>query len=129
VTARYQLILFAKLNYSNQSFHPLIRKIMATFHHSAPFHRLHLNTLYSVHTVYTSQASYQSFNDKAKGGPDDIPPVFFRHFFNQLASPVTFVFNNCIEYNYIPPVWLRAYITPIYKRVPQLIHKTIAQLL
>ena len=55
-------------------------------------------------------------NGKAKGGPDDIPPVLFKHCSNQLASPLAFIFNKCMENNYIPPVWLRAYITPIYKK-------------
>ena len=55
-------------------------------------------------------------NGKAKGGPDDIPPVLCKRCSNQLASPLAFIFNKCMENNYIPPVWLRAYLTPIYKK-------------
>ena len=55
-------------------------------------------------------------NGKAKGGPDDIPPLIFKRFITQLASPLSFIFNSCMENNYIPPVWLQAYLTPIFKK-------------
>lgn len=53
---------------------------------------------------------------KSKGGPDNIPPQFFKQCINQLASPLAFIFNKCMDTNYIPPVWLQAYITPIFKK-------------
>jgi hypothetical protein len=38
-------------------------------------------------------------NGKAKGGPDDLPPALFKHCSNQLASPLAFIFNKCMENN------------------------------
>jgi Reverse transcriptase (RNA-dependent DNA polymerase) len=55
-------------------------------------------------------------NGKAKGGPDDIPPLFYKKCANPLASPLAFLFNHCMASNYIPPVWLHAFITPIFKK-------------
>ena len=53
---------------------------------------------------------------KAKGAPDDIPPLFFKHCCEELASPLAFIFNQCMNHNYLPPVWLQAFITPVFKK-------------
>jgi hypothetical protein len=58
----------------------------------------------------------RQLNGKAKGGPDDIPPLFFKQCCNQLSSPMAFVFNQCMNQGYLPPVWLQAFITPIFKK-------------
>jgi hypothetical protein len=58
----------------------------------------------------------RQINGKAKGGPDDIPPLFFKQCCDQLSSPLAFVFNQCMNHGYLPPVWLQAFITPIFKK-------------
>jgi hypothetical protein len=58
----------------------------------------------------------RQINGKAKGGPDDIPPLFYKQCCNQLSSPLAFIFNQCMNHGYLPPVWLQAFITPIFKK-------------
>ena len=52
----------------------------------------------------------------AEGGPDDIPPLIFKQCCNQLSSPLAFIFNQCMNHGYLPPLWLQAFITPISKK-------------
>jgi hypothetical protein len=40
----------------------------------------------------------RKINGKAKGSPDDKPPLFFKQCCNQLSSPLAFVFNQCMNH-------------------------------
>lgn len=73
-----------------------------------------LNTI--IFTPTLIKRVIRRINGKAKGGPDDIPPLFFKQCCNQLASPLAFIFNQSMNHCYLPPVWLRAFITPIFKK-------------
>jgi hypothetical protein len=53
---------------------------------------------------------------KSKGGPDGLPPIFLKSCSEQLAAPLAYVFSQCLEFSYLPPDWLRAYITPVFKK-------------
>jgi hypothetical protein len=53
---------------------------------------------------------------KTKGGPDGLPPVFIKKCSDQLSSPLAYVFSQCMEHGFMPPDWLRAYVTPVYKK-------------
>lgn len=53
---------------------------------------------------------------KVKGGPDGIPSIFLKKCINELSSPLSFIFSQCLQSSFLPPVWLRAYITPIPKK-------------
>ena len=53
---------------------------------------------------------------EAEGGPDDIPRLFFEQCCNQLSSPLAFILNQCMNHGYIPPLWLQAFLTPIFEK-------------
>ena len=53
---------------------------------------------------------------KSKGGPDGVPPIFIKKCSSQLSTPLAYLFSQCMEYTYMPPDWLRAYITPVFKK-------------
>ena len=50
------------------------------------------------------------------GGPDDVPPAFLKRCRLYLATPLAFLYQLFFDSAYLPPVWLQAYITPIYKK-------------
>jgi exonuclease III len=52
----------------------------------------------------------------SKGGPDGLPPLLFKTCVSQLSAPPTYVYNLCFQQNYLAPDWLRAYITPMFKK-------------
>lgn len=50
------------------------------------------------------------------GGPDEIPPIFYRNCINVLSRPLSLLFSCCFTSNYLPPIWLTANIVPIFKK-------------
>jgi hypothetical protein len=52
----------------------------------------------------------------SKGGPDGLPPIFLKTCSSQLSTPLAYIYNQCMEHGYLAPDWLRAYITPVYKK-------------
>jgi len=50
---------------------------------------------------------------KSKGDPDGLPPIFIKTFFDQLSTPLAYVYSQCMEFSYLPP---DAYITPAFKK-------------
>jgi len=50
---------------------------------------------------------------KSAGGPDGIPPVFLKKCCAALSGPLSYVFQSCFDNSYLPPDWLKAYITPV----------------
>ena len=85
-----------------------------------PPNTIHPNTTSSLHTVrFTSLAVHnviKHLKTKSKDGPDGIPPLFIKRCSLYLCMPLSFIFNLCLESNYIPPLWLRACITPVFKK-------------
>ena len=53
---------------------------------------------------------------KSKGGPDGLPPIFLKTCSEQLSAPLAYLYSQCMEFSYLPPDWLRAYITPVFKK-------------
>jgi hypothetical protein len=53
---------------------------------------------------------------KSKGGPDGLPPIFFKICKSQLSSPLAYIYSLCFQQGYLAPDWLRAYITPVFKK-------------
>ena len=58
----------------------------------------------------------QKLKTNASGGPDIIPPVFFKNCREELAYPLSILFTLSFKTGYIPPSWSSAYISPIYKK-------------
>ena len=52
----------------------------------------------------------------SKGGPDCIPPEFFKKCCLWLSAPLAFLFQASFDESYIPPVWLTALVCPIFKK-------------
>jgi len=53
---------------------------------------------------------------KAKGGPDAIPPIFYKTCCDQLCLPLSSLFQISFHNGYLPPVWLSAFISPAFKK-------------
>ncbi len=53
---------------------------------------------------------------KTKGGPDGIPPIFYINCCDELCYPLAQLFTFCFENSVLPEVWLKSFITPIFKK-------------
>jgi hypothetical protein len=53
---------------------------------------------------------------KTKGGPDGIPPIFLKNCNAELCRPLSILFNYSLRDTFLPVDWLRAYITPLFKK-------------
>ena len=49
-------------------------------------------------------------------GPDNIPPVFLKQCCRELSAPLASLFMLSYEFNYLPPIWKSALITPLFKK-------------
>ena len=58
----------------------------------------------------------QRMKANSKGGPDGIPPIFYKRLSSFLCLPLANLFRSCFAAGYLPPVWKQAYITPIFKK-------------
>ena len=63
--------------------------------------------------------------EKSSGGPDDLPPIFFKKCKDILSVILSSLFQVCYNWAFMPPIWLSAIITPRYKKVIKLISKII----
>jgi len=54
-------------------------------------------------------------NLQSAGGPDSIPPVFFKNACSFMCHPIAFISQLLLAYGCLPPVWRKALITAIYK--------------
>jgi exonuclease III len=67
-------------------------------------------------TPYLVKRVLDGLNIKAKGGPDNIPPIFLKACSNYLSRPLSSLFQLSFDLAFMPPIWLMAYITPIFKK-------------
>jgi len=49
-------------------------------------------------------------------GPDGLPAIFFKRLGPTLVVPLTVVFKQLLSVSYVPNVWKKAIITPVYKK-------------
>jgi hypothetical protein len=70
--------------------------------------------------IYFSPAfvrrAIKKLNVNAKGGPDGIPPAFFSNCCEELSYPLSLLFTLSFEHSMVPDVWLKSFITPIFKK-------------
>jgi hypothetical protein len=70
--------------------------------------------------IYFSPAlvrrAIKKLNVNAKGGPDGIPPAFFSNCCEELSYPLSLLFTLSFEHSIVPDVWLKSFITPIFKK-------------
>jgi hypothetical protein len=50
------------------------------------------------------------------GGPDKLPPLFFKKLAEVLTSPLTELFNILFSIGELPAIWKYALVTPIFKK-------------
>lgn len=74
----------------------------------------------NLNFVYFSALSVKrairKLKSKSSGGPDQISPLLVKMCSDQLCSPLAFVYNSCMEHGYLPPMWLSANVTPVFKK-------------
>lgn len=73
-----------------------------------------LNSVYF--SSYSVKKAIKKLKAKSCGGPDNVPPHFIKQCVDQLCVPLAFVFNSCLDQGYLPPVWLSANVTPVFKK-------------
>ena len=59
---------------------------------------------------------------KSAGGPDGIPPLFLKKCVLTLCDPLAFLFQLFFDNSFLPPVWLQAFVTPVFKKAILLTH-------
>ena len=52
---------------------------------------------------------------RSAGGPDGIPPIFYKHLKAVLCFLLALLYTACMNHSYLPSVWKHAHVTPIYK--------------
>jgi len=53
---------------------------------------------------------------KSKGGPDHIPPVLLYKCALWLSPAIAYLFQLCFDSGFMPLIWSKAYITPVFKK-------------
>ena len=54
--------------------------------------------------------------DNAAPGPDEIPPILLKMLRDEVAQPLTKLFQRSIEEGRIPEDWRNANVVPIFKK-------------
>jgi len=105
------------------------REIAETFQETFTSYFVHdNNVLPPITTSTSSRCDNVTFSPNAvkraiarlktnsKGGPDKIPPIFFKHLSDILPFLLARLFTVCFNNNYLPADWKRAYVSPIFKK-------------
>ena len=58
----------------------------------------------------------RGLNVKKALGPDKVSPHFLKHCADELAPPLTAVFNSCFQDRKWPKLWKHAQVTPVHKK-------------
>jgi len=69
-----------------------------------------------VFTPTMVKRSLSKLKAKAAGGPDLVPPIFLKRCSSALCQPLAVLFQIFFDNSYLPPVWLQAFITPVFKK-------------
>ena len=68
---------------------------------------------------------YEVFNSirklkcKLSSGPDGIPPMLIKKLCNSLCRPLSLLFGQFISIGFVPDLWHKAVVIPVFKRVLQ----------
>jgi hypothetical protein len=66
----------------------------------------------SLEDIYKSLLNLNCYKG---AGPDQIPPEFLKNCADNLALPLSFIFNKSLATGTFPNNWTKSYLTPIYK--------------
>ena len=80
-------------------------------------------------TISVSGVSMQllKLNPGKAASPDNISPRILKELHNEIAPILTDIFNTPLFEGIVPDDWKNAYVTPVYKKVPNANRKTTAQ--
>ena len=69
-------------------------------------------------SVNVTEAALANVKTNKATGPDKIPPLIVRDFAQQLAGPVTSIFNSSLREGVLPKLWKTATVIPLPKKRP-----------
>ena len=69
-----------------------------------------------VRYVNVTEAALANVKTNKATGPDKIPPWIVRYFAQQLAGPVTSIFNSSLREGVLPKLWETATVIPLPKK-------------
>ena len=69
-----------------------------------------------IFTTSSVENAIKKLKNKVSSGPDKLPPTFLKHCCSELSAPLAHLFTLGYEFNYLPPIWLSALITPLFKK-------------
>ena len=67
-------------------------------------------------TPFLVERAIKKLKNKTTCGPDKIPAAFLKQCSRELCAPLANLFMQSFEFSYLPPIWLTALITPIFKK-------------
>ena len=82
----------------------------------APFSTSSQNLSNIYFNPFSVERAIKNLKIKSAGGPDGIPPVFLKMCSTELCPALSRLFELSFELNYVPPQWLTANITPLFKK-------------
>ena len=79
-----------------------------------------LNCDKTIDTIEFTRANVEAALSKLKNnlssGPDGLPPVMFKRLKHCLAGPLALVFTQLLSVAFVPDIWKKAVITPVFKK-------------
>ena len=69
--------------------------------------------------IFSQQAVFNALSKlktNSAGGPDGIPPSFLKNARSQISAPLAFLFQLMFDSTFVPNIWLKAHVTPIFKK-------------
>jgi len=79
---------------------------LPTLDYSLPNGNVIDSVTFNINTVQKSNTA---------SGPDDLPPIMFKHLSGCLAEPLSLMFTSFMSVGEVPGDWRKAIITPIHK--------------
>ena len=79
--------------------------------------QLQTQPLETVHiTEEMVHKKLQSLRSDKSPGPDKLHPRILKELANELTTPLTIIYNKCIDKGTLPSQWKEAIVTPIFKK-------------
>ena len=79
--------------------------------------RLCASSLQTLHlSEYTIKHHLKKINPKKATGPDEVSPRLLKNCANELSTPLTLIFQQCINSGSWPSKWKEARVVPVHKK-------------
>ena len=73
----------------------------------------HFYLFFSQQAVFNALSKLKT---NSAGGPDGIPPSFLKNALSHISAPLAFLFQLMFDSTFVPNIWLKAHVTPIFKK-------------